>query len=175
MGSMALARGCATRALAARAICRTLCQHLTMKVPNPFTMILPRLGLARGVTRHGFRKWYERQLHAAHAHMLLMFLATIALLASFEALSQAKGADRLLDAIFILLCIGIGFWSLRRYLQLLAAIEAIANDAVCPRCGVYGRFTVAGETLRRDQVRVRCKNCQHEWIIQDGEPDVGPE
>lgn len=140
-----------------------------MEVRNPFTMNLPRLGLARGVTRHGFRKWYERQLHAAHAYMLLMFLATIALLASFEALAQAKGADRFLDTLFILLCIGIAFWSLRRYLQLLAAIEAIANDAVCPHCGVYGRFTVVGENLRQDQVRVRCKNCQHEWHIRDGE------
>jgi formate dehydrogenase maturation protein FdhE len=140
-----------------------------MDIRKLFTMELPRLGLAKGVPRHGFRKWYERQLHASHAHMLLTFLATIALLASFEALAQAKGVDKLIDAVFILLCIGIAFWSLRRYLQLLAAIEEIANQAVCPQCGVYGRFTVVGENMRHDQARVCCKGCQTEWFIRDGE------
>ncbi len=140
-----------------------------MDIRKLFTMDLPRLGLAKGVPRHGFRKWYERQLHASHAHLLLTFLATIALLAGFEALAQAKGVDKLVDSLLILLCIGIAFGSLRRYLQLLAAIEAIANQAVCPHCGVYGRFTVEGESMRQDQARVCCKNCQHEWYIRDGE------
>jgi formate dehydrogenase maturation protein FdhE len=139
-----------------------------MKLSQLFTMELPKLGLAKGVPRHGFRKWYERQLHASHAHMLLTFLATIALLASFEALAQAKGMDKLVDAVFILLCIGIAFWSLRRYLQLLAAIEEIAHQAICPHCGTYGRFTVVGENMRHDHARVCCKQCQHEWDIRDG-------
>jgi hypothetical protein len=33
--------------------------------------------LAEGIRRHGFRKWYERELLQSHAHLVLCFLCVI--------------------------------------------------------------------------------------------------
>jgi hypothetical protein len=123
--------------------------------------------LAAGVRRVGFRKWYERELLSSHAHMLLCFLAAIGLIASFEAMRGATTNEKLLDLLFIVACAAIGLWSLRRYLYLLMHAEEIANQANCPSCKSYGRFTVAQEDRRNNRLRVCCKKCQREWDIAD--------
>lgn len=127
---------------------------------NPFNE-----GLASGVRRVGFRKWYERELLSSHAHMLLCFLACIGMIASFEAMGGASVAQKLLDALFVLLSAAIGLWALRRYLYLLMHAEEVANQANCPRCQTYGRFSVASEDRPRHTLRVCCKKCQFEWDI----------
>ena len=40
--------------------------------------------LAEGIRKHGFRKWYERELLQSHAHLVLTFLCAIGLFAAFE-------------------------------------------------------------------------------------------
>ena len=37
--------------------------------------------LADGIRKHGFRKWYERELLQSHAHLVLTFLCAIGLFA----------------------------------------------------------------------------------------------
>ena len=46
--------------------------------------------LAEGIRKHGFRKWYERELLQSHAHLLLTFLCMIGLFAAFEALGRFR-------------------------------------------------------------------------------------
>ena len=41
--------------------------------------------LRDGIRRHGFRKWYKRELLQSHAHLALTFLCAIGLFAAFEA------------------------------------------------------------------------------------------
>ena len=123
--------------------------------------------LADGVRRHGFRKWYERELLSGHAHMLLCLLATIALLASFEAMRGGTLGEKLMDLAFAAVSALIGVWSLRRYLYLLMHAEEVANQANCPQCTEYGRFEVAGEDRRQKCVQVRCLKCRHHWPIYD--------
>ena len=125
-----------------------------------------RGGLADGVSRIGFRKWYERQLLTSHAHMVLAVLAVIGLLGSFEALREGSGDERAMNVVFVLLCAGIGLWALRRYLFLLNRAEDVANQASCGDCGEYGRFRVvpgaaAGST------EVCCHRYGHRWTISD--------
>ena len=132
---------------------------------NPFKQNPLNEGLASGVRRVGFRKWYERELLSSHAHMLLCFLATIGLIGSFEAMRDASSADKLIDALFILICAAVGLWALRRYLYLLMHAEEVANQANCPNCKAYGRFSVASEDRPGHLLRVCCKKCQHEWKI----------
>jgi hypothetical protein len=121
--------------------------------------------LADGVRRVGFRKWYERELLSSHAHMVLAFLAMIALLGSFEAMRGAALGDQLLNLLGVLASASIGIWALRRYLFLLMRAEDVANQASCGDCGTYGRFRVVGEHPQSQETLVCCLKCQHNWTI----------
>jgi hypothetical protein len=127
--------------------------------------------LADGIRKLGFRKWYERQLLRSHAHMVLTFLCTIGLFAAFEGMGRFRAsADQLNNLIAILICAAIGVWAMRRYLRLLAAAEATANQADCPQCGTYGRFTLVHEDRASGGVEVCCRKCQRQWqIVPPGE------
>lgn len=122
--------------------------------------------LAEGIRKHGFRKWYERELLQSHAHMVLTFLSVIGIFAAFEAASQLRGLqDQLLNGLAILLCTGIGLWALRRYLRLLTHAESVANQADCPHCKAYGRLELIKSDATGNEVDVRCRKCGHAWQI----------
>ena len=122
--------------------------------------------LAEGIRKHGFRKWYERELMQSHLHMFLLLLCTIGLLGGFEVFSRsAPLADQLSVVLSVAACAGIGLWALRRYLYLLMRAEEVANQAVCPQCQTYGRLAVLHDDSRAQRVSVRCKHCGHDWPI----------
>lgn len=121
--------------------------------------------LADGVRRVGFRKWYERELLSSHAHLVLVLLATIGLIASFEAFRGASLGQKLADVAFIIVCAAIGLWALRRYLYLLMHAEAVANQANCGQCKEYGRFDLQAEDRRAATITVQCRRCAHRWEI----------
>jgi ABC-type nickel/cobalt efflux system permease component RcnA len=127
--------------------------------------------LGPGIHKHGFRKWYERELLQSHAHLTLTFLCAIGIVAAFEAASKFHTvADKLTDLFAALVCAGVGLWALRRYLWLLAHAEAAANQAECAQCGTYGRLALVHQHhhahAHSNSVAVRCKQCEHEWRIQ---------
>ena len=121
--------------------------------------------LVESVKRVGFRKWYERQLLSSHAHMVLAFLSAIALVGSMEAYRSAEGDAQLANVLFVVVCAAIGAWALRRYVFLLMRAEQTANQASCPGCGEYGRFRVVGQRPRQEDIEVRCRKCEHDWVI----------
>lgn len=122
--------------------------------------------LAEGIRKHGFRKWYERELLQSHAHLLLCFLCVIGLFAAFEAAWRFEGGlDRLANLGAGLLCAATGLWALRRYLTLLNTAEAVANQAECPQCKAYGRLELLQSDATGEQVPVRCRGCGHGWHI----------
>lgn len=124
--------------------------------------------LADGIRRHGFRKWYERELLHCHVNLLLTLLCAIGLFAGFEALGRFRSlVDQLSDIAAIGICAVVGLWALRRYLRLLMHAEYTAHQANCPACRTYGRFKLEGEDSRGGSVRVRCSKCQHRWTISD--------
>jgi hypothetical protein len=126
------------------------------------------LKLAEGIRKHGFRKWYERELLQSHAHLVLTFLCLIGAFGAFEALGKFRNwSDQALDIVAIGLCVVIGVWALRRYLYFLHHAEAAANQADCPQCKAYGRFAVEDEDPQRSALMVCCKKCSHRWIISD--------
>lgn len=123
--------------------------------------------LADGLRRHGFRKWYERELLKSHGHLALLFLWTVGILASLESASTARSTgDRLQDLLSLLLCVGAGIWSLRRYLYLLSHAEAVAHQADCPSCGTYARLRLVSASRDGGVVGVSCKQCDHHWSIE---------
>lgn len=124
--------------------------------------------LADGIRKHGFRKWYERELLQSHAHLVLTFLCTIGIFAAFEAFGRFRSlSDQLTDILAIVACTAIGIWALRRYLRLLLHAEVTAHQADCPGCKVHGRFKLESENTRDGSVQVCCNKCQHRWTISD--------
>lgn len=121
--------------------------------------------LADGVRRVGFRKWYERELLASHAHMVLAVLAVIAMLGSLEAMRGVPYSEQFMNLVFLLASGVIGYWALRRYLFLLMRAEVVANQASCEDCGEYGRFTIVDAHDDPLQTRVCCMKCAHKWTI----------
>jgi hypothetical protein len=124
--------------------------------------------LSDGIRRHGFRKWYERELLQSHAHLALTFLCAVGLFGAVEAATHFTGwTDRVIDAAAVLACGAIGVWALRRYLYLLMHAEHAANQADCPHCGVYARFTLveAAHAPAGPSVTVCCRECAHQWSI----------
>ncbi len=125
--------------------------------------------LAEGVTRVGFRKWYERELLSSHAHMVLAFLGLIAVFATLEASRAGSMGERLMNIAFMMVSAAISYWALRRYFWLLTRAELVANQAQCADCGEYGRFRVVGGRRGDDDTEVCCRKCEHHWVISTGD------
>ena len=122
--------------------------------------------LAEGIRRHGFRKWYERELLQSHAHLVLTFVCAIGVFAAVEASGHSRTLqDRLIDFGTVALCTAVGVWALRRYLRLLVTAEAVAHQADCPQCKTYGRLELIQSNASGDEVQVRCRKCNHGWHI----------
>jgi hypothetical protein len=123
--------------------------------------------LAEGIRRIGFRKWYERELLRGHAHLVLLLLCAIGVIAALEAVFRFRTInDQLLNLVAVLGCAAVGIWAVRRYLYLLHHAEMIANQADCPHCKTYGRLDLIAADDAHARVRVRCRQCTHEWSIE---------
>ena len=78
--------------------------------------------LAEGIRKHGFRKWYERELTRSHVHMALTFICMIGVLAAFEAASKYRGwVDQVIDVVAIFVCGGGGRRSPPEWLHMAAS------------------------------------------------------
>lgn len=123
--------------------------------------------LAEGIRAVGFRRWYQRELLSGHVQLVLLLLCTVGFMACLEIMSSLTAGERLLNALYALLCALIGAWALRRYLFLLMRAESIANQANCPACGTYGRLRLVEEEPKISAVTVSCRHCQAHWRIEE--------
>jgi len=134
--------------------------------------------VAEYIQRHGFRRWYERQLIESHAYLALAFVALILLLSGIEVSGDATGG---LFYVAMLCASALGgtlmFISWRRFTVLLMRAEQFAEGATCGECTAWGKFRVLGqESVAEDDppeagrphwLRVRCTRCGHEWRPRD--------
>lgn len=123
--------------------------------------------LSEAIRRHGYRKWYERQLTESHLNLITAFLALIAATACLEQLhAPLPVADKLVDVAGLLVCTAFVAWSIRRYFLSLTFAQAIDAHAACPQCGAYGKFAVADDHPRSVRyVSVACKKCGQAWRL----------
>ncbi len=130
-------------------------------------LLLPRMSLANAIAHHGFRRWYERELIRGHAHLVLMLLCAVAVMAAAEAFGQQHGQQRLLMAGSLLVAAALGAWALRRYLFHLGQAETLAHQADCPHCQVYARWQVEPQAdADLHCLRARCRACDGRWTIR---------
>ena len=131
----------------------------------------------RYIERHGFKRWYERQLIESHAYLALGFVALILLLSGMELLRDAETGLRYV--IVLSAAAGGGMllvvaW--RRFGVLLARAEHFGEAATCPQCKAWGKFKVLAqessspddppEAGRPHWLRVRCTQCETIWRLQ---------
>ena len=126
------------------------------------------MALSSDIRRRGFRKWYERELLRSHSHLVLLLLCALAALGAVEAFGHA-GSEKLLMAVSLLVAAAVGAWAVRRYLTSLMRAELIANQADCPACQAYARWSVETDDGGDEQAgafTARCRACQHRWRIE---------
>jgi hypothetical protein len=128
------------------------------------------------ILRHGFRRWYERQLIESHAYLALGFVALILMLSGAEVLSDMKSGTGYLGTLAMAALGGLMVlvaW--RRFNVLLARAERFAEAATCPECKTWGKFRVLSQESTPDDdppeagrprwLRVRCAQCGGEWKL----------
>ena len=133
--------------------------------------------VTRYIERHGFRRWYERQLIESHAYLALGFVALILLLSGMELLSDAQAGIGYLIVLSTAAAGGmlvVVAW--RRLGVLLARAEHFGEAATCPQCKAWGKFKVLAqessglddppEAGRPHWLRVRCTQCETIWKLQ---------
>ena len=133
--------------------------------------------VTRYIERHGFKRWYERQLIESHAYLVLGFVALILLLSGVELLS---GAETALRYVIVLSAAAAGGMLLvvawRRFGVLLKRAEHFSEAATCPQCKAWGKFKVLAqessnpddppEAGRPHWLRVRCTQCETIWKLE---------
>jgi hypothetical protein len=119
--------------------------------------------------QRGFRRWYERQLIESHAYLVTGFLSLIMMAIALETIAFRES---LANALALTLVAGAGGWlsifAWTRFKGLLTNAEALAEQAVCAQCRMYGRFEVveahdSAQALTGRSLTVRCRGCAHEW------------
>ena len=126
------------------------------------------MGLANGIRKHGFRNWHERELLGSHGWLVLTLLCGVAAFGAMESMLQGQGwTARAGNALALFVAGAIGVFALRRFLYLLVRAQTAASQATCPQCATYGRLAVVAEAHAGARVRVRCRQCAHEWTMDD--------
>ena len=134
------------------------------------------------IRKHGFRKWYERQLIESHAALVTMLLCGITLAALIEQISLIKLDLSSLSLMGVALgAIVLGGLSWRHYITVLERAERYGSTSTCPKCKTYARFEIlatgldetpgpaaqAVAPLEAAWLRVRCRICGTAWRMPD--------
>ena len=121
-----------------------------------------------GISKSGFKRWYERQLIEAFAYLVTALLSMLLMLvllerAEFGAITVSSFAS--IGTAF--LAGGIAFVAGRRFISMLAQAEYYGHQSSCPECGAYAKFDVVAFTARGQQstLEVACCRCRRHWHL----------
>lgn len=126
------------------------------------------MALAQGIRKHGFRKWHERQLLIGHGWLAVTLVAAVMAFASLESLINATSLTaRLANLAAVGILGGVTVISLQRFLTHLIRAQRAGTQARCTRCDTFGRLEALTEDPQGKWVRVRCRQCSHEWPMDE--------
>ena len=124
--------------------------------------------LADGIRKHGFCSWHERELLLSHGWLVLTLLLGFLVFGSLEVILSGAGGLVLLRTTVLMLAAGAGvIVTLHRFLLGLARTQKTSGQAVCSQCEAFGRLQAIAEDREHTWVRVRCRGCGHEWVIEE--------
>ena len=125
------------------------------------------MGTIEGIRKHGFRKWYERQLIEGHVWLVTLLLAVLATAAGIEMLSIRDGvAEFVFDTAVVLGGATVSWYAWLRYAWAMRVAEHVGHQAVCPGCRRYGfRPVPPAETGDPMRLVAVCRRCGHRWPI----------
>jgi hypothetical protein len=132
---------------------------------------------ADGISKFGFRRWYERQLIESHAYLVTGFLSLILAIACMEEFSvRGPAAKALLMTAVIAGAVVLCLVALKRYRVVLERAERLAEQSVCGQCGVYGVLRLVtsrlvgapGADSIEEVLTVECRKCGHHWTMGSG-------
>lgn len=124
--------------------------------------------LANGIRKHGFRTWHERQLLIAHGWLAIALITAVAAFAALETvLTHDTTSVRLGNLAASLLLGGVTLATLRRFLGHLVGAQRASAQARCTECDTFGRLEVVTENQHGAWVRVRCRQCGHQWPMDE--------
>jgi hypothetical protein len=132
-------------------------------------LIEGNMGLAEGIRKLGFNRWHERELIHCHGWLVVALLCAVIAFAAFESLLQHQTLSAQVSRGLIALVAGAAtVWALPRFLAGLVRAQQASSQATCAECGTFGRLAVVTEGRDADWVKVCCRQCSHEWVIEDG-------
>jgi len=129
---------------------------------------------ALDIRKLGFRRWFERQLIESHVYLVTCLLCLILVFAMIEELNaRGGGLERALIFALTLCAVVLGLISFERYRVMLFRALHLSGRSNCEKCGAYGQFDVldsaradSSERAREYWLKVRCRKCSHEWIME---------
>jgi hypothetical protein len=126
------------------------------------------MALAQGIRKHGFRRWHERQLLIGHGWLVVTLIAAVAAFATLESLIQSNQlTDRLANLAAFAILGGVTAISLQRFLAHLIRAQRASQQARCTHCETWGRLEALTEDPHGKWLRVRCRQCAHEWPMDE--------
>jgi len=126
------------------------------------------MGLAEGIRKRGFNRWHERELMVCHGWLVVALLCAVIAFAALESLLQHQSLSA--QALRGLVALGAGaasLWALPRFLAGLVRAQRASSQATCAECGTFGRLAVVTEGRDANWVKVCCRQCSHEWVIEE--------
>jgi hypothetical protein len=121
---------------------------------------------SRTTDKQSFKRWYERQLIESHVWLVTCILCALGAAALLEGyVSFRKPALELLLTLGAIYVAGLICWhALRRYRDIMAEAQRVAEAATCSACGAEGQFDVVAPVST--PFGVRCRKCGHGWIVR---------
>lgn len=126
---------------------------------------------AQGISKYGFRSWYERELLICHSYLVTALLALVLALLLIEQLDWR--GPWLMTLLMLAVLAGaavLGGGALQRYLLILGGVLALADKCVCAQCRSYGIVQViahgrAAGDAQPQWLRLQCGKCAHQWQV----------
>jgi membrane protein implicated in regulation of membrane protease activity len=124
--------------------------------------------LAEGIRKHGFRSWHERELLLTFGWLALALVFAVVAFGALERLLGGAAWPLMVRSVVVMLAASAAlFVTLRRFARGMARTQSTASQALCPSCGEFGRLAIVNEDRNGQWVKVRCRGCSHEWVIED--------
>jgi ribosomal protein S27E len=130
------------------------------------------------IRKLGFRRWYERTLIEAYAHLVTCLLGTILAFAGIEMVVTRTGpAHGLLGVGVGALGLALSLFGVSHFARIFSLAQRLGARATCPSCGTYAIFTVVAGGPEEEQppddapetdgvwLKVKCRKCDNTWTI----------